>query len=264
MCRRAFGQELLTVLLALSCVVACTRADEKSDEQPAVQAAFKKFAAAVADDNYDQFVKCIAPPADKFFTIIGTLQTGAAKYESALDEKFGKGEVLRSPLDNLQRVKLAEHYYEARGTIREVKPAGKDRVHVTIWTKGPVFRDSKDESIYESKITAVKIGGEWKFQPSTPMGGRAVVKKVKRTTADGKAIEVYAEHDPKGSPDKEKWEELKPTSFDGSEEHLKRSITEFAKLLTAIQAETEQVKKGVYKTRKEALDELLKASPVLR
>ena len=91
-----------------------------------------------------------------------------------------------------------------------------------------------------------------------------MVKKVKRTTPEGKEIEVYAEHDPKGSPEQKNWEELKPTNYDGQEEGLKQYAAGLAKLTKVVQTQTELVQKGTYKTRKEALAPLEKALRKLR
>jgi hypothetical protein len=254
--RRAISA-VLTTSLVLLCAAGAGAAEEKAG--PAgVEEAFGKFALAVKDDKFDDVVKYIAPPGDKVWINLAAVQAGAAKYEATLTQKFGKSDE-RSFLEQFGKPNLAKRYYEARGTIREVKEIGKDRALVTVWTKGPRFRDDADR-IYERKFTAVKVDGQWKFQLPPPRGGGSpVVKAVKRTDPDGKAVEVYAEHNPKGSPDQKKWEELKPSSYEGAEEELKLEAELYAKMAEVLPAQMEPVQKGSYKTRKEALDTLEKA-----
>jgi hypothetical protein len=50
------------------------------------------FAVAMKDDKYDEVVKYIAPPGDKVWINLSAVQTAAAKYEAALNQKFGKGD----------------------------------------------------------------------------------------------------------------------------------------------------------------------------
>jgi hypothetical protein len=255
--RRAVIAGALTTSLALLCAAGAAAADGKA-ERARVEEAFGKFARAVRDDKYDEVLKYIAPPGDKVWGRLGAVQAAAAKYQSALDQKFGKGRE-RSVLELFGKPGLARRYYEARGTVREVKEAGKDRAVVTVWTKGPRFRDDADR-MYERRFTAVKVDGQWKFQLPPPMpGGSPVVKKVSRTGPDGKVVEVYAEHDPKGSPDQKDWEELRPSSYEGAEEQLRLEAELSARFAEALAAQTEQVQKGTYKTRKGALDALEKA-----
>jgi hypothetical protein len=255
--RRAIIDAMLTTSLVLLCAAGAGAEEEKAG--PAgVEEAFGKFALAVKDDKFDEVVKYIAPPGDKVWINLDAVQAAAAKYEAALTQQFGKSDK-RSFLEQFAKPNLAERYYEARGTIREVKEIGKDRALVTVWTKGPRFRNDADR-IYERKFTAVKVDGLWKFQLAPPLGGGSpVVKAVKRTDPDGKAVEVYAEHDPKGSPDQKKWEELKPSSYEGAEEELKLGAEVYASIAEILPAQMEQVEQGTYKTRKEALDTLEKA-----
>jgi hypothetical protein len=255
--RQVIINVILMASLALLCAAGAGVAAEKTD--PAgVEEGFKKFARAATDDKYEEVVKCIAPPGDKVWSNLAAVQAAVAKYEVTLNEKFGKSDE-RSFLEQFHKPKLAERYYEARGTIREVKEIGKDRVLVTVWTKGPRIGDDADR-IYERKFTAVTVDGQWKFQLPPPLGGGSpVVKKVKRTTSDGKVVEVYAEHNPKGSPDQKNWEELKPSSYEGAAEELKLEAGLCARFADILQTQMEQVQKGSYKTRKEALDPLEKA-----
>jgi hypothetical protein len=255
--RRAIIDAMLTTSLVLLCAAGAGAAEEKAG--PAgVEAAFGKFALAVKDDKFDEVVKYIAPPGDKVWINLAAVQAAAAKYEAALTQKFGKSDK-RSFLEQFGKPNLAERYYEARGTIRAVKEIGKDRALVTVWTKGPRFRDDGDR-IYERKFTAVKVDGQWKFQLPPPLGGGSpVVKAVNRTDPDGKAVEVYAEHNPKGSPDQKYWEELKPSSYEGAEEELKLGAELYARIAEVLPTQMERVQKGSYKTRKEALDTLEKA-----
>jgi hypothetical protein len=225
-----------------------------------VQDAFKRFAAAVKDDNYDEAARWIAPPADKVWTNFAPVRTAAAKYEAALEEKFGKSE--ERPLLGVLSKKggLAEHFYEVQGEIQEVKPAGKDQALVRVWTKRPDWRKLSETALYERTFTAAKIGDQWKFQLHT-FGGTPVLKKVKRTASDGKEVEVYAEHYPKGGPDEKNWVQLPPISYDGREEFLKQEAAELVKFAEALRTQTEQVMTGTYKTREEALKALAKARP---
>jgi hypothetical protein len=255
--RRAIIDVTLTTSLVLLCVAGTGAAEEKAGTA-GVEEAFRKFAVAVKDDKFDEVVKYIAPPGDKVWINLAAVQAAAAKYEATLTQKFGKSDK-RSFLEQFGKPNLAERYYEARGTIREVKEIGKDRVLVTVWTKGPRFGDDADRT-YERKFTAVKVDGQWNFQLPPPLGGGSpVVKALKRTDADGKAVEVYAEHDPKGSPDQKKWEELKPSSYEGAAEELKLGAVLYARMAEVLPAQMELVQKGSYKTRKEALDTLEKA-----
>jgi hypothetical protein len=256
--RRAIIGVTLTTSLVLLCAAGAGAAEDKAG--PAgVEEAFGKFARAVKDDKFDEVVKYIAPPGDKVWINLAAVQAAAAKYEATLTQKFGKSDG-RSFLEQFHKPKLAERYYEARGTIHEVKDLGKDRALVTVWTKGPRFGNDA-ERIYERKFTAVKVDGQWKFQLQPPYGGGSpVVKKVKRTAPDGKAVEVYAEHDPTGSPGDEKnWKELKPSTYEGAEEELRLEAEFYAKFTEMLSTQMEQVHKGSYKTRKEALDTLEKA-----
>jgi hypothetical protein len=255
--RRAILDVMLTTSLVLLCAAGAGAAEEKA-EPASVEEAFRKFALAVKDDKYEEVLKYIAPPGEKVWINLAAVQTAAAKYEAALNQKFGKGDE-RSILEQFGKPNLAKRYYEARGTIREVKEIGKDRTLVTVWTKGPRFGDDAD-AIYERKFTAVKVEGQWKFQLPPPWAeGSAVVKKVKRTGPDGKIVEVYAEHNPKGSADENNWEELKPSTYEGREQELKLLAEVYARFAEVLPTQMEQVQKGSYKTRKEALDTLEKA-----
>jgi hypothetical protein len=255
--RRSVIDGVLTTSLALLCAAGAGAADGTA-ERARVEEAFGKFARAVRDDKYDEVLKYIAPPGDKAWGKLAAVQTAAAKYQAALDQKLGKGDE-RSILEVFGKPNLARRYYEARGTIREVKEAGKDRAVVTVWTRGPRFGDDADR-IYERRFTAVQVDGRWKFQLPPPMPeGSPVVKKVSRTGPDGKVVEVYAEHDPKGGADQKDWEELKPSSYAGAEEQLRLEAELYARFAEALAAQTGQVQKGTYKTRKGALDALEKA-----
>src|SRR5262249_53028955 len=105
----------------------------------------------------------------------------------------------------------------------------------------------------------VKVGDRWTFQTYSPVeGGSPAVKKVKRTAADGKEVDVYAPHIPKGANEKD-WEEIKtPIALRGSEEMEATALTRFT---AAIDAQAEQVLKGMYKTRAEALAVVRKLRP---
>jgi hypothetical protein len=245
-----------SVLILVVCSGA--RTEDETRLQTEVQDSFKRFAAAVKDNKYEEAVKYIAPPGDKAWINVTSAQEAAAKYEAALDRKFGKSD-RRSILDQFRKPNLAEVYYQARGTIREVKEAGKDRAVVTVWTKGPRFGDDADR-IYERKFTAANVDGRWMFQLPPPFGeGSPVVKKVNRRAADGKDVEVYAEHNPKGTPDQKKWEELKPSSYEGREKELKLVAEMYAGAAEVLSTQAERVQKGSYETRKEALDTLERA-----
>jgi hypothetical protein len=187
---------------------------------------------------------------------MAALFTAAAKYEAALDKKFGKGDE-RSILEMFGKPNLAECHYEARGAIREVKEIGKDRAIVTVWTKGRFANDA--DRIHERKFTAAKVDGQWKFQLTVPYGGTPVVKMVKRTGPDGKIVEVYAEHEYTEIRDEKTWKELKPSTYDGAEEEIKLEAELFARFAERISTQMEEVQKGSYQTRKEALDPLEKA-----
>jgi len=223
-----------------------------------VQEAFKHFAAAVKEDKYEEAARWIAPPADKVWTAFVAVRSAAAKYEATLAEKFGKSE--EPPLLGVFAKKggLGEHFYEVHGEIRTVQVSGKDRAHVRVWTKRPDWRKRSESALYERTFTAVKSGGRWTFQLHE-FGGTPVLKKVKRTSPDGKEVEVYAEHNPKG--DEKNWEELKPISYDGREEDLNQEAATLAKVAEILRTQSEQVAKGAYKMRKEALEALKKASP---
>ena len=248
--RRLFAS---TILILLVCSIA--KSEDEKRLRAEVQESFKEFAAAVKDNNFKEVVKCIAPPGIPVWINLASAQEAAVKYQAILTRKFGKSDQ-RSILEEFRKPNLAEIYYEARGTIREVKEAGKDRAIVTVWTTGGRFRDDGDR-IYERKFTAANVDGRWKFQLRPPSGGGSpVVRKVKRRAADGKTVEVYAEHTPKGSPDQEDWEEMKPSSYDGAEKELKLQAEFLARLAKILSTEAEQVQKGTYETRKEALDTL--------
>lgn len=236
-------------------------AEEEKAERAAVEEALKKLAAAVQDDNYSEVAKWITPPADQFWINIGKVRSALARYETALEQQFGKSNE-RFPLETINRGSLNNRYQETRGTIHEMKKAGKDRLHITVWIKEPLFGSRKDGAIYERKFTAVKSDGQWKFQLRIPIGGSPVVKKVQRIASDGKDIEVYAEHNPKGSSDMKNWEELKPTSYADTEEDLKRAAAQLHEFALVIQSQTEQLKKGDYQSREEALKNLMKACPM--
>jgi hypothetical protein len=124
-------------------------------------------------------------------------------------------------------------------------------------TRSLLFAKNEDSrpwraALYERTFTASKVGDQWKFQLHT-FGGTPVLKKVKRQTAGGKEVEVYAEHYPKTAQEST-WEELKPISYDGREEILKQEAAGWTRLAEALKAETDQVQKGVYKTREEAVE----------
>jgi hypothetical protein len=70
---------------------------------------------------------------------------------------------------------------------------------------------------------------------------------------------VYAEHDPRGSPEEKKWEELKPSTYEGAEAEIKAMAELYARIAEVFPAQAEQVQKGAYRTRKEALDALEKS-----
>jgi hypothetical protein len=253
--REVMRLSIAALILILS--VRKVSADEKELEAN-VQNAFKRFAAAVKDNKYDEAARWISPPADKVWTNFGLMRSAAAKYDEALEDKFGKGK--GSYLSGQwwgDKQFLAEQFYETQGEIREVKTVGKDRAHVRVWTKRPDWAKRSESALYERKFTAVRIGDQWKFQLHT-FGGTPVLKKVKRTAPDGKEVEVYAEHNPKGANVKD-WEELEPISYDGREEVLKREALNWAKFTEILGTQTEQVKKGAYKTRDEALGAITKA-----
>jgi hypothetical protein len=170
----------VTAALVLLCA-AGVGAAEGNAEPAGLEEAFKKFARAVADDNPDEVVKHIAPPGDKAWVSMAAMQAAAAKYETALDQKLGKGDE-RSPLEAFLKRELPKRLYEARGTIREVQATGKDRALVTVWTRGPRFGNDADR-IYERKFAAAKVDGQWKFE-LPPAGGRRLGRRQKGP-ADG-------------------------------------------------------------------------------
>ena len=136
--RRAIVKGLLATALVLPFASECGAAEEKKALPAGLEEAFKKFADAVKGGKYEEVAKWITPPADKIWTNIPPLQSTIAKYEAASSEVRQE----RRPIPFLKGfpgTNLAEHYYESRGTIREVKEAGKDQVHVTVWTTGRVF-----------------------------------------------------------------------------------------------------------------------------
>jgi hypothetical protein len=239
-----------------------TDKQEPKEQSPAdVREAFGRFAAAVKGDEYNEAARWIAPPADKVWTNFAAAWSAASKYEAALEGRFGKSEdgpVFWGPP---KQGELAEQFWEARGEIREVKEIGNGRALLRVWTKRPDRRKPSETALYERTFTAVKVEDQWKFQLHSPAQGSPVLKAVKRTGADGKEVEVYAEHDPKGQADETKWEELKPISYEGDEEDLKQYAAELAELPEVLRVQTELVQKGTYKTREEAREALRKVSP---
>jgi hypothetical protein len=231
--------------------------DEKKPAPTGVEEAFKRFAAAVKDDNYQEAAKYIAHPADKIWTNVAALRPAAAKYHAALDGQFGKSDasVFPFPMSREKKGDLAEHFYEVQGEVREAKEAGKDQAHVVVWTKRPDWRDKSEVALYERKFTATKAGDGWKFHLHG-FGGTPVLKKVKRTTPEGKEVEVYAEHDPNGSANEKDWKELPPICYEAPADYVPPESRFLAKCAEIFQAQTEQVKKGAYKTRDEAQKEL--------
>jgi hypothetical protein len=224
---------------------------------------FQQFAAAVKADKFDEVARWIAPPADKVWAEFIALRAVVTKYDAVLDQKFGKGK--EALLDQFMARKgdLAEHFYEVKGEIRKVQPAGKDRAHVVVWTKLPEPGSPSEIATHERKFTAVNVDGQWKFQLYTTSA--PVQKKVKRTGPDGKEIEVYAPHDPNGSSEEKDWEEIKkPNSYDGKEAYLKEEAADFSKAASIVRAQTDEVMKGTYATRREAQKELRKALEAVR
>jgi hypothetical protein len=251
---------LLAVALIVSFGTHSKAADEKSPATAKVAETFKQFAAAVKEDKYEDAAKWIAEPADKVWVSFAAVRASAAKYDAALEEKFGKSNEPGLQDDIAKKGFLADHFYETQGEIQEVKDVGKDRVHVRVWTKRPDWQKQTETALYERTFTAVKSGDQWKFQLHT-FGGTPVLKKVKRKTLDGKEVEVYAGHEPKVVTDQKTWVELKPISYDGREEDLKQEAEMWAKAAVALKSQTELIQKGTYKTRKEALEGLQKAFP---
>jgi hypothetical protein len=249
------GLFVLTSVLAF--VGAAPAADDKKPATAGVEEAFKRFAAAVKDDNYEEAAKYIAPPADKIWANVVALRPAAAKYHVALDGQFGKSDasVFPFPMSREKKGDLAEHFYEAQGEVREVKEAGKDQAQLVVWTKRPDWQNKSEVALYERKFTASKVGDRWKFHLHA-FGGTPVLKKVKRTAPDGKEVEVYAEHDPNGSVNEKDWKELPPIRYEVPADYVPPEAGFLAKCTEIFQAQTEQVKKGAYKTRDEAQKEL--------
>ncbi len=232
-------------------------ASDKDELRGEIEKDFQKFAAAVKADKFDEFTRWIAPPADRVWIEFVAFRAAVARYDDALDQKLGKDKERQLDQFMGQKGDLAAHFYEVKGEIQGVSPAGKDRAHVVVWTRQPDLRKPSEVVTYERKFTAVKIDKQWKFQLHTISS--PVIKKVKRQGPDGKQIDVYAAHDTKGSSKEKDWEEIKkPNSYDGKESDLKVQAATWAKAAGIIRVQTEKVMKGSYSTRKEAYKALAK------
>ena len=245
---------IAAVALALAVLPDARSADEKGTSTEGVREDFKRFAAAVRADKYDEAAKWIAPPADKGWAAYIALLPAAGKYDAALIEKFGKGTMPLFSDGITKKGYFADHFYEVRGDIVEIKAAGKNRAHVRVWTERPDWRKPKEKAIYERKFTAVKVGEVWKFHLHDIAGGTPVLKKVKRMK-DGKEIEVYAEHSLKNVTDESTWVELDPIDHTGDATPPAAAVM-LTKLLEILPGQTEKVLKGAYSTRKDAIKAL--------
>src|SRR5581483_8594941 len=108
--RQAIIDVMVTISLVLLCAAGAGATQEKT-EPASVEDAFGKFARAVKDNKFDDVLKHIAPPGDKVWGNVAAAQTAAAKYEAALNQKFGNADE-RSILERFRKPKMAERYYE--------------------------------------------------------------------------------------------------------------------------------------------------------
>jgi hypothetical protein len=238
---------MLTIAMVVFWTTGTGAADEKVE--PGVEEVFKKFALTMKDDKFEEAQKHLAPMVQVTWNGERAIQKAAANYQAALEQKLGKGDedsILKAFRD---KPNPSDRAYLVRGTIREVKADGKDRVIVTIWAHGPRF-GGDDATIYERKITAVKVDGQWRLHWPSPYQGSPVVKQVKRTDSDGKIIDVSVEANATKN-----WEEY-IINFEGTEEERRQVAKVMASITEILTAQKEQVQKGAYKTRQEALDTL--------